>query len=125
LIIEIEVFVHETEDLSKVIERFKRIFPFEDLLTKEKLKGAYHTSILFVKGHVEKEKDVASVINLLSKIDGIGQLKPLEKRIEKNTLFVRINKQTMKYEDVDDCFLVKLKDKNVLEIVRTKMFKNL
>lgn len=125
MIIEIEVFVHETEDLSKVIDRFKRIFPFEDLLTKEKLKGAYHTNILFVKGRVKKEKDVEAVIALLSKIEGIGKLKPLEKRIEKNTLFLRINKQTMKYEDVDDCFLVKLKDKNVLEIVRTKMFKNL
>lgn len=125
MIIEIEVFVHETEDLSKVIDRFKRIFPFEDLLTKEKLKGAYHTNILFVKGRVKKEKDVEAVMGLLSKIEGIGQLKPLEKRIEKNTLFLRINKQTMKYEDVDDCFLVKLKDKNVLEIVRTKMFKNL
>lgn len=125
MIIEVEVFVHETEDWDKVAERLKKIFPFEKHLSKRSVKGAYQTKILIVKGRVEKKKEVEAVITLLSKIKGLGDLKPLKKRLEKDTLFLRINKQTMKYEDVSDCFLIKIRGKNVLKIMKTKMFKNL
>lgn len=116
--IEFKTYVHETEDINKVMERVLKIFPFKNKIKKKKVSGAYKTEILVLSGKAEK-KDEAKVITLLSKISGKQVLKPIKKRIEKNTLFLRINKQTMQFEDVSDCILVKIMSKNLENVVKS------
>lgn len=115
--IEFETYVHETEDINKVMERVLKIFPFKNKIKKKKVSGAYKTEIIVLFGKAEK-KDENKIISLLSKISGKQVLKPIEKRIEKNTLFLRINKQTMAFEDVSDCILIKIMSKNLENVVK-------
>jgi len=116
--IEFETYVHETEDINKVIERVLKIFPFKNRIKKKKVPGSYKTEIIILSGKADK-KDESKVISLLNKIDNKQILEPIKKRIEKNTLFLRINKQTMKFEDVDDCILIKIMSKNLENVAKS------
>jgi RNA binding exosome subunit len=99
--IEIRFFAHATEDLGKVLEAAKNVFPTNRLeeidFEKSSLRGHHGNPIVFFEAKIEgKEtvKDViSSVFSRLSTLDKEALRREIQMHLEKGSLFLRLDKQ--------------------------------
>lgn len=124
--VEARTYKHETEDLEKVMKAFLSVFPFREAIKMEKLEGSFGTEIIVITGMVKERSKVENFLsNLQQKLASKLGKEGLSKRVERNSVFLRIDKQTAFLQDkivignFDDCIWVKIKaDASGLKVLR-------
>lgn len=96
LSVEIQTFVHATEDFDKVLTCLKNIIPFEFSYTTQKTFGHFKNPI-YILGVVLKkkgdiEKFIAALNERLSSKDRKKIKEELEERFEEGKLYIRLDK---------------------------------
>ncbi|MCW1301315.1 MAG: RNA-binding domain-containing protein [Candidatus Nanoarchaeia archaeon] len=114
--IEARTYKHESEDLEKVMKAFLNVFPFEEAIKMETLEGSFGTEIIVISGIIKERIKVEKFIaNLQQKLVNKLGKEGFSKRVERNSVFLRIDKQAAFLEDkivignFDDCIWVKIK----------------
>ena len=99
--IDIRFFVHATEDLDKVVEAVQRVLPsdyVDDIVFKKaSLKGQYGNPITLFETRIKKRETMrAFVEHLSSSLDELDKetlRREIDLRVEKGSLYVRLDKQ--------------------------------
>lgn len=94
--IEIQTFVHATEDFDKVLTCLKNIIPFEFSYSSEKTFGHFKNPIYILNVALKKRKEIekflAALNERLSEEDKKKIKEELEDRFEEGKLYVRLDK---------------------------------
>ena len=103
--VEIQVFIHATEDSQKIFDSFKNTFDLEqDDFTIQNLQGHYENPISLVHGKIKKKKAASFVKKLVSSIPkkSIDEImEDLENRCDSSGLYMRISKQSLVEDKVE------------------------
>ncbi|KYH39567.1 MAG: hypothetical protein AYL33_007940 [Candidatus Bathyarchaeota archaeon B63] len=99
--IEVSLFAHATEDPQKVESAFRNILPSsrrdEVTLRKRVLKGEYGNPIVYYKAKITKMEIAEAILRKmacnLSTLDKEMLEGDLERRVEKGSLYIRLDKQ--------------------------------
>ncbi len=127
--VEARTYVHESEDENKVLKALLNVFPFPEKIKKTKFEGSFNTQIILLQGEIKREDEVKKFLENFQErvVNKLGK-DELLKRIDKKTLFLRIDKQ-MAYADgkirignYDDCILLKLTFQRKNEIQKVCSF---
>ncbi|RLG98351.1 hypothetical protein DRO29_01155 [Candidatus Bathyarchaeota archaeon] len=100
--IEIGVFAHATEDEEKVLEAARALIPKEHLenvtFKKRRLKGDYGNPITFFKTKIRDIQVIEGIVeNLslnLSQADKERVLREFDLRLDRGSLYIRLDKQS-------------------------------
>lgn len=94
--VEIEAFVHATEDSEKVMSCLRNLVPFEFEPMEEKTEGHFGNPITILKVKITRQKEVSEFIGFirgaLPKNDKAKLVRELETRLEGNKLYLRLDK---------------------------------
>ena len=109
--IEIRLFAHATEDLSKVAEAVKQIFPVgyseEVEFRRTNLKGHYGNPITLFEAKIKDGKKarafVDSLFSRISLTDKEDLLREIGLHVEKGSLYLRLDKQAALRGEVKLC----------------------
>ena len=97
--ITIEVIVHATEDVEKILKAFFEQFNIsEDEFSRQNLTGHFENPITLVRAKIKKSDARKCLEMLLSKIpeDQISEIiKDIENHIQDSTLYLRFGKQDL------------------------------
>ena len=97
--ITIEVIVHATEDVEKILKAFYEQFNIsEDEFSKQNLTGHFENPITLLRAKIKKSDARNCLEMLLSKIpdDQISEIiKDIENHIQDSTLYLRFGKQDL------------------------------
>ena len=129
--IEIRFFAHATEDVEKVVEAVKHIFParFAEEITfkRSKLEGYYGNPIIAFETSI-KDKDfikafVENLVLNLSPLEKESLLNGMERCFDKGSLYIRLDKQAafsgeVRLYEADSIHLRLRFSKNKLEDVK-------
>ena len=109
--IEISLFAHATEDPEKVKKAFQNILPSERIeevtLRKRTLKGEYGNPIIHYKAKITKPEITEAVLRKIG--DNLPQYDKemldweLKRRLEKGSLYLRLDKQAAYLEKYKLC----------------------
>lgn len=109
--VDLRFFAHATEDLDKVVEAVQRVLPAKHLenitFRRRNLRGHYGNPIVLFEARLKgKEVIQALMENLaanLNTLDKENLLRDIAKRIEKGTLYLRLDKQAASLEELKLC----------------------
>jgi len=109
--VEIRLFAHATEDLTKVTKAVKQIFPIDFIeemeFKKTSLKGHYRNPIVLFETKLKAENvKNAFIDNLFSRIDVTDKeelLREINLHVEKGSLYLRLDKQAALYGEIKLC----------------------
>jgi len=97
--ITIEVIVHATEDVEKILKAFFEQFNIsEDEFSRQNLTGHFENPITLLRAKIKKNDAKNCLKSLLSKIpdDQISEIiKDIENHIQDTTLYLRFGKQDL------------------------------
>ncbi|MEM0097342.1 MAG: RNA-binding domain-containing protein [Conexivisphaerales archaeon] len=113
--IEVNAFVHETEDLQKIESSVKNLIP-EASIQEEDLKGHYGTIIKKINLKFNGPGSDQKLTSLFSKIDAFKRgdiYSQIIKGMEYNKIYIRIDKQELVKN------LIKLNGDNQIKIIIT------
>jgi len=99
--IDLSFFAHATEDQNKVLEAARKVIPpnYVDQVSfsKSSLKGGYGNPITFFKTQIRDEEIADSLIKHISSnldvLDKDTLLRELNLRLERGSLYIRLDKQ--------------------------------
>jgi len=95
--VDIQVIVHATEDLQKILDSFKQVFDIDvDDFTVKELQGHFENTIFLLQCKLKKKKSksfVKTIISQIPKTDLSFLKEDLENRCDDSALFLRISKQ--------------------------------
>ncbi|GIU71848.1 MAG: hypothetical protein KatS3mg003_2390 [Candidatus Nitrosocaldaceae archaeon] len=96
---EIDVIIHATEDYDKILTIIKDILKIDiEKFTSNKLEGYYGNEVILLKARLNAEdaRKLADIIfNSINIHDKIHLADNLDKHIDRNSLFIRLNKQEL------------------------------
>ena len=97
--ITIEVIVHATEDVEKILKAFfEQLNISEDKFSRQNLTGHFENSITLLRAKIKKNDAKNFLESLLSKIpkDQISEIiEDIENHIQDSTLYLRLGKQDL------------------------------
>ena len=97
--VDIQVIVHATEDLQKILGSFKDTFGIEpDAFSSQTVQGHYENPIILLSAKLKKKdskKFMQTVTSKLPKEDFDLILEDLENRCDDSSLHLRISKQSL------------------------------
>ena len=103
--ISIDVIIHATEDISKIIMSFEKLFNLsKDEFTVQHTTGHYENPIILMSSKMEKNQArefLKKLVNIVSKNQLDEIIENLENRIENSTLHLRLNKQELVKGKID------------------------
>lgn len=127
--VEARTYVHESEKEDKVLKALLEVFPFQEKIRKTEFEGSFNTKITLLEGEIRKNEEIEKFLeNFQSKIANKLRKEELLKRIDRKTLFLRVDKQLaysqakIKIGNYDDCILLKVTFQNRNEIPKTFSF---
>ncbi len=95
----IEVIVHATEDLDKILESFFEIFEIQaDSFSKENLTGHYDNPITLLRAKFKKKeakKIIEKLVKNIPENDFSQIIDDIENRLQNSTLHLRFGKQDL------------------------------
>ena len=95
----IEVIVHATEDLDKILESFFEIFEIQaDSFSKENLTGHYDNPITLLRAKFKKKeakKIIEKLVKNIPENDFSQIIDDVENRLQNSTLHLRFGKQDL------------------------------
>ena len=95
----IEVIVHATEDVDKILESFFEHFGIEtDSFSKENLTGHYDNPIILLRAKFKKKeakKIIEKLVKNIPENDFSQIIDDIENRLENSTLHLRFGKQDL------------------------------
>jgi RNA binding exosome subunit len=95
----IEIIIHATEDIKKILESFENIFGIKrEDFSLQHLTGHFENPILLGKVIIKKNLAIKFVHTLISKIskNEINEIvKDIENRIQNSSLYLRLEKQEL------------------------------
>ncbi|WP_268541220.1 RNA-binding domain-containing protein [Candidatus Nitrosotenuis cloacae] len=95
--VDIQVIIHATEDLQKILDSFKEMFGVdEEDFAVQNLQGHFENPILFLQCKLKKKKSRGFVKALTENISNEERqeiIDDLENRCDQSALFLRISKQ--------------------------------
>ena len=97
--ISVEIIVHATEDIKKILETMEEFFEIkESEFSKKQLTGHFENPIIMLNTKITKNKARNFIAKLISKLPQ-GELdeilNDLENRIQNSTLHLRLGKQDL------------------------------
>lgn len=100
--LDMSVFAHATEDVSKVTKAAQNVIPAENsgkvVFESSRLKGDRGNPIVYLKTRIEEGQIAESVIEHVSLrlrvVDKEKLLRDLDLHMEKGSLYIRLDKQT-------------------------------
>jgi len=97
--ISVEIIVHATEDIKKILESMEEIFEIKEAeFSKTQLTGHFENPITMLNTKIRKKKAQKFIEKLISKMPQ-GELdeiiNDLENRIQNSTLYLRLGKQDL------------------------------
>jgi len=97
--ISIEIIVHATEDIKKILESIEEFFEIKEAeFSKTQLTGHFENPITMLNTKIRKKKAQKFIEKLISKMPQ-GELdeiiNDLENRIQNSTLYLRLGKQDL------------------------------
>jgi RNA-binding protein len=97
--ISVEIIVHATEDIKKILEPMEELFEIKEAeFSKTQLTGHFENPIIMLNTKITKNKAQNFISKLISKIPQ-GELdeiiNDLENRIQNSTLHLRLGKQDL------------------------------
>ena len=97
--ISIEIIVHATEDVKKILDSMENFFEIEEAdFSKTSLSGHFENPIILLNTKITKKKAVNFIEKLITKMPK-GELdeiiNDLENRIKNSTLHLRLGKQEL------------------------------
>lgn len=109
--IDIRFFAHATEDPDKVVEAVQRVLPAEYLenitFKRRNLRGHYGNPIVLFEARLKGKEIIQALMeNLaanLNTLDKENLLRDIAKRVEKGTLYLRLDKQAAFLEELKLC----------------------
>jgi RNA binding exosome subunit len=94
--IEIETFVHATEDFDKVLSCLRNLIPFDFEYIVEQSKGHFGNPISILRVEITRQREIAEFLGFmsreLSKNDRAKLTEELETRLAGNKLYFRLDK---------------------------------
>lgn len=99
--IDIRFFVHATEDVDKVFEAVRRLFPpnyIDDVVFKKtSLKGHYGNPITLFETRIKKKEIIEAVVEALSsslsELDKEALLREIDLHVKNGSFYIRLDKQ--------------------------------
>ena len=99
--IDVRFFVHATEDLDKVVEAVQRVLPsdyVDDIVFKKtNLRGHYGNPITLFETRIKKRETIRAFVehfsSSLDELDKETLRREIDLRVEKGSLYVRLDKQ--------------------------------
>lgn len=102
--VDIQVIIHATEDLEKILGAFKFMFDIDsEEFSIQNLQGHYENPISLVHCKIKKKKAARFVKTLVSNIpkdDIDGIISDLDNRCDGSALYLRISKQGLVQEKI-------------------------
>ena len=97
--VSIEIIVHATEDIKKIVEAFEKMFEIKkDEFSKTNLTGHFENPITLLNVKISKKKAENFISKLISNLS-MGEMdeiiNDLENRIQNSTLHLRLGKQEL------------------------------
>lgn len=97
--VDIQVIVHATEDLQKILDSFKKVFDVDDEdFSVQNLQGHFDNPIILLSCKLKKKKASSFVKTLVSSIpkQDLGVIvEDLQNRLDDSSLHLRISKQSL------------------------------
>ena len=97
--VSIEIIVHATEDINKILESFEEMFEIkENEFSKTNLTGHFENPITMLNVKITKKKAenfISKLVSNLSTVEIDEIINDLEKRIQNSTLYLRLGKQEL------------------------------
>lgn len=94
--IEIETFVHATEDFDKVLSCLRNLVPFDFECDVDKSEGHFGNPISILRVEITRQRQIAEFLGFMSrelpKNDRAELTEELETRLAGNKLYFRLNK---------------------------------
>ena len=109
--IDIRFFAHATEDLNRVVKAVETILPTDHLdnivFRRKNLRGHHGNSITLLEAKIKRREIIKAFIdNLstsLSELDKETLLSEIGSRVEKGSLYIRLDKQAALHGEVKLC----------------------
>ncbi len=99
--VDVRFFAHATENLDKVFEAGRHLFPpdyVDDIVFKKNnLKGHYGNPIVIFETRIKEKEIIEGIVKVLSsglsRLDKEMLLREIDLHVKKNSLYIRLDKQ--------------------------------
>ncbi|HIE37246.1 TPA: hypothetical protein EYP83_03670 [Candidatus Geothermarchaeota archaeon] len=96
MLVEIDIIIHATEDMNKILNSLKRLFNIEEYkLERRDLTGHYKNPVIFLKlrlRNLETKRFISRLFKMMNEIDKDYLLMNLDEYIDRERLYIRIEK---------------------------------